>query len=49
MDRVPFLATQAAAGYDLVTSLPVCVALDTVRSMYNVGAFFRTADAVGLE
>ena len=49
MDRVPFLATQAAAGYDLVTSLPVCVALDNVRSMYNVGAFFRTADAVGLE
>ena len=25
--------------------LPVCVLLDNVRSMYNVGAIFRTADA----
>lgn len=49
MDRVPFLATQAAAGYDRMGNLPVCAALDNVRSMYNVGAFFRTADAVGLE
>lgn len=49
MDRVPFLATRAAAAYDVVSGLPVCVALDNVRSMYNVGAFFRTADAVGLE
>jgi 23S rRNA (guanosine2251-2'-O)-methyltransferase len=29
--------------------LPVAVLLDNVRSMYNVGAFFRTADGVGLE
>jgi 23S rRNA (guanosine2251-2'-O)-methyltransferase len=29
--------------------LPVVILLDHVRSMYNVGAFFRTADAVGLE
>jgi tRNA G18 (ribose-2'-O)-methylase SpoU len=30
-------------------ALPVAVLLDNVRSMYNVGAFFRTADAAGLE
>ncbi len=29
--------------------LPVAVLLDNVRSMYNVGAFFRVADGVGLE
>jgi tRNA G18 (ribose-2'-O)-methylase SpoU len=28
--------------------LPVAVLLHNVRSLYNVGAFFRTADAVGL-
>jgi 23S rRNA (guanosine2251-2'-O)-methyltransferase len=29
--------------------LPVIVVLDNVRSLYNTGAFFRTADAVGVE
>ena len=29
--------------------LPVAVLLDNVRSMYNVGAFFRTADGVALQ
>jgi len=29
--------------------LPLCVLLDDVRSLYNVGAFFRTADAAGVE
>ena len=29
--------------------LPACVLLENVRSLYNVGAFFRTGDAVGLE
>ena len=28
---------------------PVAVLLDNVRSMYNVGAFFRAADGVGLQ
>ena len=28
---------------------PVSALLDNVRSMYNVGAFFRAADGVGLE
>ncbi len=30
-------------------TLPAVVLLDNVRSMYNVGAFFRAADGVGLE
>jgi len=29
--------------------LPVVVALDNVRSLYNTGAFFRTADACAVE
>lgn len=29
--------------------LPAIVLLDNVRSMYNVGAFFRAADGVGLQ
>ncbi|HTS26051.1 MAG TPA: TrmH family RNA methyltransferase [Bryobacteraceae bacterium] len=49
MDRVPFQATTAAAAYDHIHSLPVAVLLDNVRSLYNVGAFFRTADAAGVE
>jgi hypothetical protein len=27
--------------------LPVCIVLDNVRSLYNVGSVFRTADAAG--
>src|ERR1043166_8484133 len=49
MDRVPFQATQAGAAYQSMGSLPVCVLLDNVRSLYNVGAFFRTGDAAGIE
>src|SRR5512147_718977 len=48
-DRVPYRATEAAAGYDAVQALPVTVLLDNVRSAYNVGAFFRAADAVRAE
>ena len=29
--------------------MPVVVVLDNVRSLYNTGAFFRTADACGVE
>ena len=29
--------------------IPVVVLLDNIRSMYNVGSFFRTADAAGVE
>jgi 23S rRNA (guanosine2251-2'-O)-methyltransferase len=41
-------STALAAGYEGL-QLPAAVLLDNVRSMYNVGAFFRTADGVGLE
>ncbi len=37
-----------SAGYEGV-QLPAVVLLDNVRSMYNVGAFFRAADGVSLE
>ena len=49
MDRLPFQATAAGALYDGIATLPVAVLLDNVRSMYNVGAFFRTADAAAIE
>jgi 23S rRNA (guanosine2251-2'-O)-methyltransferase len=48
-DRVPYRATVAAAAYQDIRPLPVCVLLENVRSLYNVGAFFRTADAVAIE
>ena len=48
MDRIPFQATAAGARYDHLR-LPAAVVLDNVRSLYNVGAFFRTADAAGVE
>lgn len=34
---------------DRAFHLPVAVLLDNVRSMYNVGAFFRVADGVALQ
>ena len=49
MDRLPFVATALGEAYDRVGTLPVRVVLHDIRSLYNVGAFFRTADAVGLE
>jgi 23S rRNA (guanosine2251-2'-O)-methyltransferase len=48
MDRVPYRATEVASAYDGLR-LPVSILLDNVRSMYNVGAFFRTADGAGVE
>lgn len=48
-ERVPFRATSSGAAYDLLARVPVTVLLDDVRSMYNVGAFFRTADGAGIE
>lgn len=48
MDRLPFQATTLGSLYDTVRELPVSVLLSNVRSMYNVGAVFRTADGVRL-
>lgn len=49
MPMNPFRNTRAAAAYEGVARLPVAMLLDDVRSLYNVGAFFRTADAAGVE
>lgn len=49
MERLPYLATLAAAPYEAIQKLPVTILLDNVRSLYNVGSFFRTADAAGIE
>jgi tRNA G18 (ribose-2'-O)-methylase SpoU len=46
-ERVPWQATRSAEPYDGIDRLPVSIVLENVRSMYNVGAFFRTADACG--
>jgi 23S rRNA (guanosine2251-2'-O)-methyltransferase len=48
-ERLPFQVTAAAANYDHLDHIPVSVLLDNVRSLYNVGSFFRTADAAGIE
>jgi 23S rRNA (guanosine2251-2'-O)-methyltransferase len=48
-DRLPFQATQLGAAYEGIKPIPVSILLDNVRSLYNVGAFFRTADAAGCE
>ena len=49
MERVPYQATLAAGPYLRIERLPVSILLDNVRSLYNVGAFFRTADAAAIE
>jgi tRNA G18 (ribose-2'-O)-methylase SpoU len=48
VERLPYRATIGAGGYSELR-LPVSILLDNVRSMYNVGAFFRTADGAGIE
>jgi 23S rRNA (guanosine2251-2'-O)-methyltransferase len=47
-DRAVRQKALLSTGYEGLR-LPVTVLLDNVRSMYNVGAFFRAADGVGLE
>lgn len=48
MERIPYRATLGAGDYAGLR-LPVSILLDNVRSMYNVGAFFRTADGAAIE
>lgn len=45
--QLSFRASSAGAAYDRIATLPVSVLLDSVRSLYNVGAFFRTLEAAG--
>ncbi|MEI6669422.1 MAG: TrmH family RNA methyltransferase [Acidobacteriota bacterium] len=50
MDQYPaYQATTLGAAYAGIHRLPVQILLDNVRSLYNVGSFFRTADAVRAE
>jgi 23S rRNA (guanosine2251-2'-O)-methyltransferase len=49
LERIPFQATNAGAAYESLAPLPVSILLDNVRSLYNVGAFFRTSDAAAIE
>jgi tRNA G18 (ribose-2'-O)-methylase SpoU len=44
-----YQATTLAEAYAWIDRLPVRVWLENVRSLYNVGSFFRTADAVRAE
>jgi 23S rRNA (guanosine2251-2'-O)-methyltransferase len=48
-DRTPYLVTQAATPYEGLRPIPVSVLLHDVRSLYNVGAFFRSAEAAGCD
>ena len=48
-DRLPWIASVAAIPYEGLRALPVAVLLDNVRSLYNVGAFFRTLDAASCQ
>src|SRR5262249_49626410 len=48
-DRLPYAATTASTPYEHLCTLPVSILLDNIRSLYNVGSFFRTADAAGAQ
>ncbi|MEZ5362702.1 MAG: TrmH family RNA methyltransferase [Bryobacterales bacterium] len=49
MEAQPFRALTLAKAYDAIGRVPACVVLENIRSLYNVGSFFRTGDAAGLE
>jgi 23S rRNA (guanosine2251-2'-O)-methyltransferase len=49
LERLPYRATAQSSVYENITRIPVSILLDNVRSLYNVGSFFRTADAAGIE
>lgn len=48
-ERVPFQVTVGSEPYDAIHHFPVTVLLDNLRSAFNVGSFFRTADAASIE
>ena len=49
MEAQPFRTLALSRPYDPIGRMPVCAVLENVRSLYNVGSFFRTGDAAGLE
>lgn len=48
MEAFPFRAVATSRPYREISKLPAMLVLDRVRSLYNVGAFFRSADAAGV-
>ncbi len=46
---MPELHRMSVADYRLAPKLPLVVVLDDVRSQYNTGSVFRTADAFSIE
>jgi 23S rRNA (guanosine2251-2'-O)-methyltransferase len=48
-ERIPFQVTAGAKRYEGILRLPVTVVLDNIRSLYNVGAFFRTVEGARAE
>jgi tRNA G18 (ribose-2'-O)-methylase SpoU len=48
-ERTPFQITAASVAYEPIGKLPVTILLENIRSLYNVGSFFRTADAAAIE
>ena len=48
-EQLPYQVTEAAKAYEALAQLPVSVLLDNLRSTYNVGSFFRTGDAAGVQ
>jgi tRNA G18 (ribose-2'-O)-methylase SpoU len=48
MEAFPFRAVAPSLAYEGIGRIPVCVVLDCIRSLYNVGSFFRTGDAAGI-
>jgi len=47
--RTPFQVTVASEPYEQIKTLPVTILLENIRSLYNVGSFFRTGDATTIE
>lgn len=48
-ERLPFQASAAGVQYERIDRLPVSLLLDNIRSLFNVGSIFRTADASATE
>lgn len=43
------LGRKSVEEFHSMTKVPVCLVVDNVRSVHNIGAFFRTADAFSIE